>query len=132
LIVWFFLFFLQAKGNVFFPFAQHRRVFQKDTDFFSGYFRVDFLDLVADESDHRFADISKKVVLSLVFRDKVVEEVSFQYDKKSHLLPLIIGNLGPSGNTMLLINVIDILFYKLKILIVLFLAHDIESFLEFL
>ncbi len=117
---------------MFFPFAQHRRVFQKDTDFFSGYFRVDFLDLVADESDHRFADISKKVVLSLVFRDKVVEEVSFQYDKKSHLLPLIIGNLGPSGNTMLLINVIDILFYKLKILIVLFLAHDIESFLEFL
>ncbi len=87
--------------------------------------------MVADEPDHRFADIGKKVVLSLVFRDKVVEKVPFQYDKKPHLSPLIIGNLGPSGNAIFLINIINILFYKLKVLIVLFLSHDIKSFLEF-
>ncbi len=56
--------------------------------------------------------------------------MALQNDKKLHLSPFLVGDLGPTRNYVLFIYVLYVLLNELEVLIVFLLPHDIQPFLE--
>lgn len=128
----FLLFFLKTKNYVFFPLTQHCCIGKKNAYFFILNFRIYFLNWAANQSDHSFSYIGEKIVFWLILRNKVINKMAFQDNKKFHFLPLLICDFGPSWNYMFFINILNILFNKFEILAIFLFAENINTLFEFL